>query len=77
MEPAFHSLKSLFDQLGLPSSESEISAFVERHVLPADTPLAEAGFWSEAQARFLRDCLEDDADWAEVVDHLDALLRRD
>jgi hypothetical protein len=76
MEPAFHSMESLFAQLGLPNSEPDINAFIERHVVPADVPLAEANFWNEAQARFLRDCIADDADWAEVVDHLDAQLRR-
>jgi hypothetical protein len=76
MESTFHTMEALFDQLGLPSSEAEISAFIDRHVLAPDTPLAEANFWSGAQARFLRDCLSEDADWAEVVDHLDAQLRR-
>ncbi|MBN7798623.1 DUF2789 domain-containing protein [Parahaliea mediterranea] len=76
MEPAFHSMKALFEQLGLPSSDSEITAFIDRHVLAPGTALHRANFWSEAQARFLRDCIEADADWAEVVDHLDARLRR-
>lgn len=76
MEPVFHSMKALFEQLGLPCSDSEISAFIDRHVLAPETPLHEANFWNEAQARFLKDCIEEDADWAEVVDHLDAQLRR-
>lgn len=76
MEPAFHSMPSLFEQLGLPSSDSEITAFIDRHVLPPGVALADANFWNAGQARFLRDCLEEDADWAEIVDHLDARLRR-
>ena len=76
MESTFHTMEALFDQLGLPSSEPDIAAFIDRHVLAPDTPLPEANFWNEAQARFLRDCLLEDADWAEVVDHLDARLRR-
>lgn len=76
MEPAFHSMEALFEQLGLPSSRGEINAFIERHVLAHDTPLPKAPFWTEAQASFLRECLDEDADWAEVVDHLDAQLRR-
>jgi len=76
MEPAFHSMQSLFQQLGLPSTNSEISAFIDRHVLPPDVPLADANFWNDGQSAFLRECLKEDADWAEIVDHLDARLRR-
>lgn len=76
MEPTFHTMTALFEQLGLPSADSDISAFIERHVLAPGTALHQANFWSETQARFLRDCIEEDADWAEVVDHLDARLRR-
>ena len=38
--------------------------------------LEDAFFWSESQAQFLRDDILDDADWAEVVDQLDVLLRK-
>jgi hypothetical protein len=38
--------------------------------------LADAFFWSPSQAQFLRDDILDDADWAEVVDQLDVLLRK-
>ncbi|MBX3607441.1 MAG: DUF2789 domain-containing protein [Piscinibacter sp.] len=76
MESPLHALKDLFDQLGLPSSGREIDRFVAQHrPLPGDVALADAPFWSAAQARFLREEVAEDADWAELVDHLDAMLR--
>lgn len=76
MEAPVHSLNALFEQLGLPSSESEIQAFIETHKSIANsTPLAQASFWTPSQAAFLAEAISDDADWAEVVDQLDAMLR--
>ena len=64
------------DQLGLPSGAYALESFVARHrPIPAEVPLAEADFWTPAQAQFLREAIDSDADWAEVVDELDALLR--
>ena len=37
--------------------------------------LSEAAFWRPEQARFLREELLEDADWAELIDTLDASLR--
>ncbi|MDX5435077.1 MAG: DUF2789 domain-containing protein, partial [Halomonas sp.] len=67
----------LFEQLGLPADEASIKAFIERHApLPPTMALYEAPFWNHAQAEFLEAALEEDADWAEVVDHLDTSLRK-
>ncbi|MCF8176638.1 MAG: DUF2789 domain-containing protein, partial [Burkholderiaceae bacterium] len=50
--------------------------FLDRHrPLPNETPLHEAAFWSPAQARFLCEEVLNDADWAEIVDTLNAGLR--
>lgn len=77
MEHPDHAFSELFEQLGLPADAASIQAFIETHApLPDEVPLSEAPFWSQAQAAFLRDALEDDADWAEVVDHLNASLRK-
>ncbi len=38
--------------------------------------LADAFFWSEGQRQMLRDEILEDADWAEVIDQLDVLLRK-
>ena len=34
-----------------------------------------AAFRSASQAYFLKKAKDDDADWAEIVDHLDVMLR--
>jgi len=76
MEPSVHSLRNLFEQLGLPGGEADIARFVATHrPLAAGTVLADAPFWSAAQAQFLREEVEDDADWAEIVDQLNLMLR--
>lgn len=70
-----HTLTDLFDQIGLPSTEADISAFVRQHgPLGDDCHLSQAAFWSESQATFLREQWRADGDWALVVDELNALL---
>lgn len=69
-------LKDLFDQLGLDSGERDIERFIEAHrPLPDDVKLTEAPFWSPSQARFLREEIMGDAEWAPPVDQLNVLLR--
>jgi hypothetical protein len=76
MDAANHTLADLFSQLGLPNGTSEIEHFVESHrPLAADVPLSDATFWTPAQAQFLREEIDEDADWAEVVDQLNLMLR--
>ena len=76
MESPNHSINALFAQLGLECSDEAIEAFIDEQApIPAGVLLHEGAMWSSAQADFLHQALEEDADWAEVVDHLDALLR--
>ena len=76
MDLSSHTFHSLFDQLGLPSSESEIQRFIAEHRPLSETvALADASFWTPAQAQFLREEIREDADWAEVVDQLNLALR--
>lgn len=76
MAQSFHALPELFAQLGLSARNQDIDTFILTHgPLPSGVALADAPFWSAAQATFLREALAEDADWAEAVDHLDALLR--
>ncbi len=75
MDTSLHSMNNLFQQLGLPHEDSEIESFLAAHRLEAQQQLHDASFWSPNQARFLLEALADDADWAEVVDQLDARLR--
>jgi hypothetical protein len=75
MESPLHSMTNLFAQLGLPSDEPAIERFIATHgPLPDTVALADAPFWSLAQASFLRDEIGEDADWAEIVDQLNVRL---
>ena len=70
-----HTMSALFSQLGLPSEEADIQAFVSAHrPLPGNAALADADFWTPAQRRFLNEEILEDADWAEVVDQLNLML---
>lgn len=76
MDLSNNTLEVLFAQLGLPNSPSEIEQFVARHrPLAPDIQLADAHFWSEGQAQFLREEIAEDAEWAEAVDQLNVMLR--
>ncbi|QXI28717.1 DUF2789 domain-containing protein [Pseudomonas vanderleydeniana] len=77
MDSPTHSLTSLFEQLGLPSDAVSIDQFIASHSpLKPELHLADAFFWSKAQADFLRNEVLKDADWAEVIDQLNVLLRK-
>jgi len=77
MENPQHSLPALFKQLGLADDATGIDQFIASHSpLKPNLHLADAFFWSESQAQFLRDEILEDADWAEVVDQLDVMLRK-
>ncbi|MGC8120028.1 DUF2789 domain-containing protein [Marinobacter sp. VGCF2001] len=76
MDTSKHSLSTLFEQLGLPSEQTEIEEFIARNSpLPTEVAIQDAPFWSESQSHFLEEGLEEDSDWAEVIDELDAQLR--
>jgi hypothetical protein len=75
MEASLHTLNNLFAQLGLPSKDEEIDQFIKTHNHLAGTiSLAEAPYWTPAQATFLKEEILKDADWAEVIDQLNARL---
>lgn len=75
METPFHSLADLFRQLGLADDAAAIARFIAAHrPLPAGVALCDAPFWNASQGQFLREALHRDADWAEPVDTLAALL---
>ena len=76
MEMSHHRFSDLFAQLGLRSDPASIQAFIGDHApLAPGVLLADAPFWTAAQATLLREELLEDADWAEVVDQLNAALR--
>jgi len=69
-------LNDLFAQLGLPDDDANIIAFIATHKpLTSNIELSQAPWWTQAQADFLRSALDDDAEWAIIVDELSDLLR--
>jgi hypothetical protein len=77
MESTFHRFSELFTQLGLSPRPTDIATFLQAHApLAAGTRLEDAPCWSPAQARLLKEEILKDADWAEVVDHLNLALRQ-
>ena len=77
METSAHDLNALFAQLGLDHSDEAIEAFLKKQPrLSQVTLLHEASFWNPAQAAFLKEAVEEDAEWADAVNHLDTLLRK-
>lgn len=75
MDTLLHDRNTLFAQLGLPAEDAAIDRFIARHgPLPEHVRLSEAPFWSPAQAGFLREGMQADADWAEVIDQLNREL---
>ena len=76
MDTTTHDLHTLFAQLGLPNDAAAIKTFIHWHrPLDPRTPLHQASWWTPSQAQFLAQAIEEDSDWAEQVDALDALLR--
>lgn len=75
MDLTFNTLQDLFQQLGLDSDEAGIERFIAHHTLQEGEAIESAAFWSPAQAAFLKECLQTDSDWAEVVDQLSVQLR--
>ena len=76
MEAPIHTMPNLFAQLGHASDLAAIENFINTHrPLPAGMALHEAGFWNPSQAAFLREAILQDADWAPVIDELNAELR--
>ncbi|MBQ0942975.1 DUF2789 domain-containing protein [Ideonella sp. 4Y16] len=77
MDAPFHRFGELFAQLGLSSDNAAIARFIRQHSpLDGGLRLEEAPFWTPEQARFLRDAVCEDSDWAEITDQLNAALRQ-
>lgn len=75
MERPVHSMSNLFAQLGEASDAAAIDRFIETHrPLAEDVRLHKADFWTLSQATFLCEAINQDADWAEVVDALNVEL---
>ena len=76
MESTIHSIGLLFGQLGLDNTEQGIKNFINRNSpLPDRIVLHEADFWNPSQASFLKQMIDEDANWADIVDQLNCMLR--
>ncbi|AIL59406.1 DUF2789 domain-containing protein [Pseudomonas alkylphenolica] len=76
MEAPNHKFSELFKQLGLPDDPVGIDQFITSHSpLKNEIKLVDAPFWTEAQRTFLKDSIEEDADWAVMFDQLNEALR--
>ncbi|MBN7821417.1 DUF2789 family protein [Bowmanella sp. Y26] len=70
------SIHDLFEQLGLENTDNGINGFIERHKgLNDKVKLENAPFWNPSQAQFIQRALAEDAEWAEIIDQLNARLR--
>ena len=75
METGIHTMSDLFDQLGLPSDEESIATFIATHRTTAvNFSLPDVTVWSPAQAKFLREAIAADADWAIPAEQLSQAL---
>ncbi|GGK76335.1 DUF2789 domain-containing protein [Amphritea balenae] len=75
MDRSAHTMNTLFEQLGLPSDNSSIDQFIRTHTLfTQSVKLDEATFWNDSQAGFIKECLDSDSDWSEIVDELNIRL---
>lgn len=69
-------LSHLFAQLGLANSEAAIESFIGSHTIEANTCMSDAPFWSHSQRAFIKEAMEQDNNWTELLDQLDARLHR-
>ena len=76
METFNHTINTLFQQLGLDSSDKAIDSFIKQHSpISSGTLLYRANFWKPSQADFLKQAVDEDSDWTGVVDNLNSMLR--
>ncbi|MBS1228359.1 MAG: hypothetical protein H6R17_1636 [Proteobacteria bacterium] len=75
MEQHTHTMSHLFSQLGQDSDAAAIAHFITTYrSLPGGIRLSDAAFWTPTQAAFLREAIQDDSDWSEIVDQLNSAL---
>ncbi len=75
MDKPFNDLATLFHQLGLNTDTKAIDHFLKHHSLKHHEKLENATFWNSAQRAFFVEEKQNDANWCEVIDELDARLR--
>ncbi len=76
MDTTPQDLSHLFEQLGLENSEESIEKFISSNTILDKVLIFQADIWNESQKSFLKESIEEDAQWSELIDHLDAQLRK-
>lgn len=74
MGSSVYCLSTLFEQLGLSGKDEDVETFIQNHRLPEGTKVCEAEYWTPQQAAFLKESLENNSDWALIVDELNVRL---
>lgn len=77
METNSHSLKTLFQKMGLQNGHVEIERFVAKHSLSESEELTGARFWTSDQRAFLERAHKPHSHWIEQIEILEARLRQD
>ncbi|MBB1361555.1 MULTISPECIES: DUF2789 domain-containing protein [unclassified Shewanella] len=75
MDTTSNDLSHLFKQLGLPHDQEGIDDFVIQNKLDKHTLITDADCWNSGQKAFLKEALLQDAQWSEVIDQLDVMMR--
>ncbi|MCT8987148.1 DUF2789 domain-containing protein [Shewanella phaeophyticola] len=75
MDTTENDLSHLFQQLGLGHKPQEINDFISQNKLAKHTLLIDAPCWNSSQCAFLKEALMEDAQWSEVIDQLDVMMR--
>ncbi len=75
-EPEY-SMKELFAQLGLDSSDEAIDSFIEKNPLAKEEKLTESDIWNDNQRAFLQEEWDKDAAWVETIDELNVRMHPD
>lgn len=77
MEPIAPDMHRLFAQLGESTDDAAIDRFIGLHIMQGGAiALHEASCWSKSQSDFLRQAIDEDAEWAPIVDQLNARFHR-
>jgi hypothetical protein len=69
-------MELLFQQLGLDGTNKAVAHFIDKNApIANDVEPHGADFWTGSQSECLKKMVDEDADWAEIADQLNVLLR--
>lgn len=70
-------MSNLFLQLGLEADDVAIAQFIASHQLPGQVHIVDAPYWNQGQRSFLRETMDKDGAWIQIVDALNESLHED